>query len=55
MRHTFTHFHLELELWAGRAEGTIPEGRRVALEELGGQALPTVMRKLVTHALKHGA
>lgn len=55
VRHTFTHFHLELELWAGRAEGTIPEGRRVALEQLGGQALPTVMRKLVAHALKQGA
>lgn len=53
VRHTFTHFHLELALWAGRAEGRIPDGRWVTLEGLSDEALPSVMRKVITHALKH--
>ena len=54
VRHTFTHFHLELELWAGQAAGDIPDGRWVSLDALGDQALPSVMRKVVAHALKNG-
>src|SRR5690625_377444 len=54
VRHTFTHFHLELELWAGQGEGEVPEGRWVTLDALGEQALPSVMRKVVAHALKNG-
>ena len=56
VRHTFTHFHLELSVWAGRA--TAPDGvdgRWVALDALGPQALPSVMRKVIRHALKQAA
>ena len=53
VRHTFTHFHLELEVWAGRTEAgeTGEDSRWVALDALGNQALPSVMRKVVSHAL----
>ena len=57
VRHTFTHFHLELEVWAGTASKNLdlePLGmgaRWVALDDLGNQALPSVMRKVVKHAL----
>ena len=53
VRHTFTHFHLELEVWAAR----LPDSRKIegaywcALDDLGGEALPTVMRKIVKQAL----
>jgi len=57
VRHTFTHFHLELTVWAGRANGMEPhmgkaEGRWVPLGGLADEALPSVMRKLVRHALE---
>jgi A/G-specific adenine glycosylase len=53
VRHTFTHFHLELTVWAGRADpGQDTEGRWVRLDDLGGEALPSVMRKVVRHALQ---
>jgi A/G-specific adenine glycosylase len=57
VRHTFTHFHLELEVWAGRAAAgnAAAGGRWVGLDDLGGLALPTVMRKVVRHALARGA
>ncbi|HSR71641.1 MAG TPA: NUDIX domain-containing protein, partial [Kiloniellales bacterium] len=52
VRHTFTHFHLELSVWAGRCpSGARLPGRWVRLDELGAQALPTVMRKAIRHAL----
>jgi A/G-specific adenine glycosylase len=56
VRHTFTHFHLELTVWAGRATdpGAV-EGRWVALDDLAGEALPSVMRKVVGHALSRAA
>lgn len=54
VRHTFTHFHLELSVAAGRvAEPDPAAGLWVPLDGLGGQALPTVMRKVVRHALAH--
>ncbi|MEI8394139.1 MAG: A/G-specific adenine glycosylase [Rhodospirillaceae bacterium] len=49
VRHTFTHFHLELTLFAGRIEGqggSVP-GFWVAPADIDAQALPSVMRKLV--------
>jgi A/G-specific adenine glycosylase len=56
VRHTFTHFHLELTVWAGQVDGAaethVGEGRWVALDGLGDEALPSVMRKLVRHALE---
>ena len=52
VRHTFTHFHLEL----GVAAAAIPRGAAKAglwapIEALGDYALPTVMRKVARHAL----
>ncbi len=53
VRHTFTHFHLELRVWAGSVSGTrAPEtGRWVRPGDLDALALPTVMRKAIRHAL----
>jgi A/G-specific adenine glycosylase len=53
VRHTFTHFHLELEVWSARLAGSpeIAGSHWCRLDELGGQALPTVMRKVVMQAL----
>ena len=56
VRHTFTHFHFEIEVWAGRSEdGDLSragaEARWVRLDALGDEALPSVMRKIVKHAL----
>ncbi|MFN4142177.1 A/G-specific adenine glycosylase [Aestuariivirga sp.] len=56
VEHTFTHFHLELEVWRADdiADGALrDEGdyRWVRPEDLAGEALPTVMRKVVAHAL----
>jgi A/G-specific adenine glycosylase len=56
VEHTFTHFHLELEVL--RAETIENEALRdggdyrwVGSEDLEGEALPTVMRKVVAHVL----
>ncbi len=51
--HTFTHFHLQAALWTGRLDREADEvvGRWVSPEELDGEALPTVMRKLIRHGL----
>jgi A/G-specific adenine glycosylase len=51
--HTFTHFPLELVVYATTVPaGTPPpaDARWVALTELAGEALPTVMRKVVAYA-----
>lgn len=52
VRHTFTHFHLEMRLVAART-GPNPLARGIwcPLDKLGDQALPTLMRKIVRHAL----
>jgi A/G-specific adenine glycosylase len=51
VRHTFTHFHLELAVLAGAVKkGVATHGKWVPPEDLAGEALPTVMKKLVTHA-----
>jgi A/G-specific adenine glycosylase len=52
--HVFTHFPLELVVY--RAEtpvgATAPAGARwIPLSELGGEALPSLMRKVVAHAV----
>ena len=58
--HTFTHFHLELAVW--RAEEVVDGALRddgdyrwTPREDLAGEALPTVMRKVVAHVLGGGA
>lgn len=52
VRHGFTHFQLELAVAVGKT-GPAPPARGIwcALDRLGDQALPTVMRKVVRHAL----
>ena len=55
VEHTFTHFHLELEVWASHIEkGERPEGHDfvwVHRDNLHKEALPTVMRKIASHAM----
>jgi len=61
VRHTFTHFHFEVTVWAAQADkrqaGTRKDldGRWVALDGLAAEALPTVMRKIIEHGLIHTA
>ena len=48
VRHTFTHFHLELEVWAvSEANHFAFEGWWCAPENLKNEALPSVMRKVL--------
>ncbi|WP_240002478.1 A/G-specific adenine glycosylase [Oleisolibacter albus] len=56
VRHTFTHFELEIVVWSGRAAAApaLAGCRWVAPDRLGDEALPTVMRKMVRHALNQG-
>jgi A/G-specific adenine glycosylase len=54
VRHVFTHFPLELSVYMADvpARTPAPPGTRwVALASLAGEALPSVMRKVVAHAL----
>ena len=55
VRHVFTHFVLELQVWVARFKSR-PNGEGVWLlpQELKGAALPTVMRKVIEHALDEG-
>ncbi len=60
VRHTFTHFHLELGVWAARVTGEAavrsaawPDRCRwVARRDLDTAALPSVMRKVIAHGLE---
>jgi A/G-specific adenine glycosylase len=55
--HTFTHFPLELAVYTTRVPRThaAPAGMRwTALENLGNEALPSLMRKVLAHALGSG-
>jgi A/G-specific adenine glycosylase len=52
--HTFTHFHLEVTVWVARADAAdVPHEsyRWVPKADVGGEALPTVMRKILAHGL----
>lgn len=54
VRHVFTHFPLELSVYTAAiaADASAPAGTRwIALEDLAGEALPSLMRKVVAHAL----
>jgi A/G-specific adenine glycosylase len=56
--HVFTHFPLELTIYAAAvaAKTKAPKDARwVAIADLAGEALPTLMRKVVAHALPKGA
>jgi A/G-specific adenine glycosylase len=59
VEHTFTHFHLELSVYCARV-GPAAQVKRAAdpercrwlkLRELPGSALPSLMRKVIGHAL----
>ncbi|MGI6247703.1 MAG: A/G-specific adenine glycosylase [Pseudochelatococcus sp.] len=53
VRHVFTHFPLELTVFRADVptRTQVPEGGRWrALSDLAGEALPTVMRKVLAHA-----
>lgn len=54
VRHTFTHFHLELTVIAGSSEaGLNSTGLWCPLDKLAGYALPTVMKKVARHVSEH--
>jgi A/G-specific adenine glycosylase len=52
VRHSFTHFDLELTVLAGEIRSESPQavGKWVVLVDLDSQALPTLMKKIVAHA-----
>ena len=55
VRHGFTHFELEIEVYvAVVAKRPAFKGRWVARDELPDVELPTVMRKIVEHGLDAG-
>ncbi len=54
VRHVFTHFPLELTVYAADVPARTPapkDTRWIAISELAGEALPSLMRKVVAHAL----
>ena len=51
VEHGFTHFRLRLELLSARIPGPGPAGTWCRIEALGGQALPTLSKKVIRHAL----
>ncbi len=56
VRHVFTHFPLELSVYLAEVPARMkaPAGTRwVPITELAGEALPSLMRKVVAHALEN--
>ncbi|MEM9279806.1 MAG: NUDIX domain-containing protein, partial [Pseudomonadota bacterium] len=52
IQHTFTHFHLQLEVWVAGKVDTVPsEGWWCDQKKLVEEALPTVMRKVLGQGL----
>jgi len=49
VRHTFTHFELEIEVWAADVASR-PKFQGAWIVDFSNAALPTVMRKIVVHA-----
>jgi len=55
VRHGFTHFELEIEVYAAEvSKRPKAEGKWISESDLSSAALPTVMRKIVAHALDDG-
>ncbi|MEP6827521.1 MAG: A/G-specific adenine glycosylase, partial [Aestuariivirga sp.] len=52
VEHTFTHFHLEMTVWAVEVKAPVLGGRFVDVDQLPDEALPSVMRKVAAHAVK---
>jgi A/G-specific adenine glycosylase len=54
VRHGFTHFELEIEVYAARlSRRPRVGGQWIPQESLGAVALPTVMKKIVEHGLEN--
>ncbi|MGB3810279.1 MAG: A/G-specific adenine glycosylase [Parvibaculum sp.] len=54
VEHTFTHFHLMLDVFVAEAsakEAASADGIWIAPEDLADEALPSLMRKVVQHAM----
>jgi A/G-specific adenine glycosylase len=54
VRHTFTHFPLELTVYLAEVHANAhapADTRWIALADIGGEALPSLMRKVVAHAV----
>jgi A/G-specific adenine glycosylase len=50
VRHTFTHFHLELTVWQAQIDfSPDPSFRFVAKRDLDAEAFPSLMRKVMAH------
>ena len=56
VRHGFTHFELELEVYTAttRVARRLDGSKWVGQDQLATEALPTVMRKVIAHALDGG-
>jgi A/G-specific adenine glycosylase len=54
VRHGFTHFELEIEVYVASVSRHDKKGMWVAQDQLRAVALPTVMRKIVEHGLDNG-
>lgn len=50
VRHVFTHFELQITVAAGSARGPA-HGAWTPFDKLGGEALPSIMRKIIRHAV----
>jgi A/G-specific adenine glycosylase len=57
VQHVFTHFPLELSVFAAQVPRATPApkgARWVKITELRDEALPNVMRKVLAHVLDRG-
>jgi A/G-specific adenine glycosylase len=57
VRHTFTHFHLELSILKGRVPAEVPLPDACVWSSIDGfadHALPTVMKKVANYAIRAG-
>lgn len=52
IKHIFTHFHLELEVWTTKSDNIKSNGWWSAPEKIGNEALPTVFTKVIKSALE---
>ena len=51
IRHTFTHFHLKLQVWKTISDAPLEDGWWANADTLGAEALPTVMKKAISLAM----
>jgi A/G-specific adenine glycosylase len=61
VRHGFTHFDMEFRVWVGRAARAAAKdlkgtgGLWCPIDQLGDMALPTLMKKVLAHAMRGAA